>query len=149
MEITKKYLLTLLSVKDIEKTVYSNLDYKMKYLLGYIGMNTSSSINDCHKYLNEIGLDILYENVEVLIQNLIKLGLIQTVTNINEKNKNSIEDNSVRGENPKNDTTSYSISSAGIFYLFRTNPENIDIQLILNNKEDGLFVNFLYPYLDY
>ena len=64
MEITKKYLLTLLSAKDIEKTVYSNLDYKMKYILGYIGMNPSSSTNDCHKYLNEIGLDISYENVE-------------------------------------------------------------------------------------
>ena len=30
MEITKKYLLTLLSAKDIEKTVNSNLDSTMK-----------------------------------------------------------------------------------------------------------------------
>ena len=52
-------------------------------------------------------------------------------------------------EKSKNDIRYYSISSAGIFYLFRTHPEAIDMELILENKEDGLFINFLYPYLDF
>ena len=80
------------------------------------------------------------------LYNLIKLGLIQKVTNLDKKNKNSIEENEqgIR-EKPKNNTIYYSISSAGIFYLFRTNPGFINIKTILSNKEDGLFINFLYP----
>ncbi|HSF51878.1 MAG TPA: hypothetical protein VLA74_14045 [Nitrososphaeraceae archaeon] len=151
MDITKMYLLALLSAKDIERTVGSNIDYAMKGILEYIGMNPSSSTYDCHKYLNNIGMKLPYENVEEQIHNLIKLGRIQKVTNLDKKNKNSIEedDESIIREKPKNNTIYYSISSAGIFYLFKTNPEAIDIEFILANKEDGLFVNFLYPLLDF
>jgi hypothetical protein len=149
MEITKRYLLTLLSAKDIEKTVNSNLDYTMIGILEYVGINPSSSIQDCHKYLNNIGMKVSYENVEIQINNLIKLGLVQKVTKSDKKNKNLIEENESDRKKLKNSTISYSISSAGIFYLFRTNAEAIDIEVILSNKEDGLFINFLYPYLDF
>src|SRR5215217_2130269 len=144
MQITKKYLLTLLAVKDIEKTINSNLDYIMRYILEYIGTNASSSAYDSQNYLNNIGMKVSYENVDVQIQNLLRLGLVQEDTNIDKKNKDSIEDELT--EKPKNNLMLYSISSAGIFYLFRKNHTYIDTELILNNKEDGLFINFLYPY---
>ena len=42
----------------------------------------------------------------------------------------------------------YSISSAGLFYLFKTNLAKVDKQLILKNKDDWIFKSLLYPYLD-
>jgi hypothetical protein len=43
----------------------------------------------------------------------------------------------------------YSISSAGIFYLFSTILDYLNLDIILENKEDGLFVNFLYTCLEF
>ena len=146
----QNYLFILISTKNIERIVNSKLDYIMNDILRYIAVNPSSSTYDCHNHLNNVGRKLSYENVEVQIHDLIELGLIQKVTNLDKKNKNSIEeDEQVIREKPKNNTIYYSISSAGIFYLFKTNPKTIDIELILANKENGLFVNFLYPFLDF
>ena len=95
-------MLTLLSTKNIEKTVESDLDYTMRGILKYVGINPSFSTQDCHKYLNNICMKVSYENVEIQINNLIKLGLVQKVTNIGKKNKNLIEENEIDREKPKN-----------------------------------------------
>lgn len=147
----QKYLLSLLSTKNIEEIVVnSKLDYIMNNILHYIAENLSSTIDDCQKYLNYVGREISYENVEEQIHNLIKLGLVQQDTYLDKKNKKLKEESNESASREKsNDNTYYSISSAGIFYLFRTNPKVIGIELIAQNNEDGLFVNFLYPYLDF
>ena len=146
----QKYLCTLLSTKNIERTVKSKLDDTMNEILYHIAINPLSSTHDCHKYLNKVDKNIQYENIDIQIDNLIKLGLIQKVTNLDKKNKNSIEEGEcVIREKSKNDIIYYSITSEGIFYLFRRYPETIDIEVILANKEDGLFENFLYPLLDF
>jgi hypothetical protein len=149
MTTLQKYLLTLLSTKKIERTVNYRLDYTKKDILLYIAGNPLSSIYDCQKYLNYSDYLPEDENVEVQIHNLIKLGLIQNVTTLDQKTKNSIEEDESVREKPKNSRICYSISSAGIFYLFKTNPEAINMELILSNKDDGLFINFLYPFLEF
>jgi hypothetical protein len=88
----QKYLFILISTKNIERIVNSKLDYTMNDILHYIAVNPSSSTYDCHNYLNNVGRKLSYENVEVQIHNLIKLGLIQKVTNLDKKNTNLIEE---------------------------------------------------------
>ncbi|HSF49958.1 MAG TPA: hypothetical protein VLA74_04280 [Nitrososphaeraceae archaeon] len=123
-------------------------------MLNYIAINPNSSTNDCYMYLNDTPYaPISYEDVNLRIQNLIDLGLIQNVKNLdNKNNKKSIENyGSLSKEKSKQDKylRYYSVSSAGIFYLFSTDPEITDFEIILKNKEDGLFVNFLYSNLDF
>ncbi|MGE5635216.1 MAG: hypothetical protein ACM3VV_08280, partial [Deltaproteobacteria bacterium] len=134
----KNYLITLLSTKNIESTVDSNLDYITRKILSYIAVYPSSSTNDCYMYLNNNYQTISYENVDVHIDNLIDLGLIQKVKNIDNKNNGKSkeeDDNALITEKSNQDKylTYYSISSAGIFYLFTTDPEITDIELILKN----------------
>jgi|SRR5215208_4294103 len=146
----QKYLFTLFPTKNIERTAEFKLGgYITIDLLHFISKNPSSFMYDCQKYLKAKGKKISYENVNERLYNLIKLGLIQKVTNLDNENKNSIEENKqgIR-EKPKNNTI-YSITSAGIFYLFITKPRFINIKTILANKEDILFVNFLYPILNF
>ena len=78
----KEYLLTLHSTKGIEKTVKSDLDDKTLMILNFIALNSSSSIYDCYKYVNNNKDRIItYKTAHIIVHNLIKLGLIQKVRN--------------------------------------------------------------------
>ena len=95
MKNIKEYLITLLSNKNIESIVDSNiLDHISINMLNYIAINPNSSTNDCYMYLNDTPyVPISYEDVNLRIQNLIDLGLIQNVKNIEKKsNENSIKE---------------------------------------------------------
>ena len=147
----KEYLLTLHYSFNINKVEDSHLGNTALKILKYIAVNPSSSIYDCYKYLNnDNSTKIAYKNVHVKVHNLIKLGLIQKVRNQSKKdneNLGRVNEEFIVGKS-KHNAIYYSISSAGIFYLVKTDPQKAKKELILKNKNDGFFKCLLYPYID-
>lgn len=76
---------------------------------------------------------ITYKNVHKRIQKLYESNLIEKV-------------NKKQNEETKHGAIFYKLTSFGIFYLVKNLPLNV-MQILLNYKNDELFVYFLYPYI--
>jgi hypothetical protein len=148
-----EYLLSMLTSKRIKETDIGDTTIE---ILKYIAVNPSTSIYDCFKYLkNEYNLQnktIAYKNVHIKVHKLFQFGLIQKVIHPSKNYKVNTyepdENANVEERRTKHGAIYYSITPAGIFHLFNINADVIDKEVILKNKEDKLFKNFLYPYID-
>ena len=108
------------------------------------------STYQCYKNLNEnykqVQKTISYKNVHKRIKKLHSFGLIKIKqTNKNESYHGIGSDNSTSN---KHGAIYYTLTSFGIFYLLKNHLADPK-KIITEYKNDGIYENFLYPFLDF
>ena len=130
------YILELMKVEKLNVKPGIVADELLKFFVKYPKCSTYQT----HKYLKQIykkdNRTISYKNVHKRIQKLYQLGLIREI-----KNKDKIMS--------KHGAIYYSLTTCGIFYILK-NHLIVDYRnLIIEHRYDGLYENFLYPYIQF
>lgn len=132
-----RYIFELVLVEDININVGGVAEELLKFFIQYPRCSTYQTF----KYLKELykkdNKTISYKNVHKRIQKLHKLGLISKVKKNNDQTTS------------KHGAIYYSLSTFGIFYILKNRLLLQNKNLIIDHKYDGLFENFLYPYIQF
>jgi hypothetical protein len=115
------------------------LDKLSNHILKYFIDSPQSSYR-CHSYLKKEyerhHKKISYKRVNDRVSELHLVGLIK-------------EKRLPEGQKSKNNAKYFELTSLGIFYIFRNGLNRSNINIITNHQHNGLYNEFIYPYLAY
>ncbi|MDR4512334.1 MAG: hypothetical protein MRJ93_11600 [Nitrososphaeraceae archaeon] len=127
----KQYMLYLVDYKKV--LIDEDVEPEVESVLLRIAYNSASSISKYHQYINDEynqkeDKALKLDNVKTIVK-LDELGLIRKVTENNED-------------------VQYSITSLGLFYIFKKDLVSSIKDILLKNRNDTFFQTFLYPYIE-
>ena len=132
-----RYIFELALVENLSINVGGVAEELLKFYVQYPKCSTYQT----HKYLKELykkdNRTISYKNVHKRIQKLHKLGLISETKKNND------------ATTTKHGAIYYSLTTFGIFYNIKNRLLLHNKNLIIDHRYDGLYENFLYPYIKF